>query len=234
MKNRRNYYRILRVQPDAPVEIIRASYRTLMLELKNHPDLGGTTFEAVILNEAYETLSDPQRRAAYDQKIKANRFKRNRTAPGPTAPPAETPPPETHVCPFCKNRLAHEVRTGKSCPTCNVPLPFYQQADRDREGHRTISRTKKNDRIVYSCTWPENPKDGTMIDLSPKGMRFFCSERLSPGTVLKISTSLLKACGRVTYQQKAEGPDNRTFATGVSFISVIFEETRGSFISVSA
>jgi predicted transcriptional regulator len=34
MKNRRNYYRILQVQPDAPVEIIRASYRTMMRELK--------------------------------------------------------------------------------------------------------------------------------------------------------------------------------------------------------
>lgn len=34
MMNRRNYYRILQVQPDAPPEIIRASYRTLMKELK--------------------------------------------------------------------------------------------------------------------------------------------------------------------------------------------------------
>ena len=28
MRNRRNYYRLLQVQPDAPLEIIRASYRT--------------------------------------------------------------------------------------------------------------------------------------------------------------------------------------------------------------
>ena len=30
MQNRRNYYRILHVQQDAPVEIIKTSYRTLM------------------------------------------------------------------------------------------------------------------------------------------------------------------------------------------------------------
>ena len=67
MKNRRNYYRILKVQPDAPVEIIRASYRTLMRELKLHPDLGGSTYDASLLNEAYETLSNSARRAAYDE-----------------------------------------------------------------------------------------------------------------------------------------------------------------------
>jgi hypothetical protein len=39
-QNRRNYYRILHVQPDAPMEVIRASYRTLMQKLRFHPDLG--------------------------------------------------------------------------------------------------------------------------------------------------------------------------------------------------
>lgn len=39
--NRRNYYRILHVQPDAPLEIIRASYRAMMGPLKMHPDMGG-------------------------------------------------------------------------------------------------------------------------------------------------------------------------------------------------
>jgi hypothetical protein len=41
MKNRRNYYRILHVQEDAPEEIIRTSYRTLMQRMRMHPDLGG-------------------------------------------------------------------------------------------------------------------------------------------------------------------------------------------------
>ena len=76
MKNRRNYYRILQVQPDAPREVIRASYRTLMLELKQHPDLGGSTLDASILNEAYQTLKDPNRRAAYDRELCARNIRR--------------------------------------------------------------------------------------------------------------------------------------------------------------
>ena len=40
-EERRNLYRILHVQPEAPPEVIRASYRTLMSTLRAHPDLGG-------------------------------------------------------------------------------------------------------------------------------------------------------------------------------------------------
>jgi curved DNA-binding protein CbpA len=37
-----------------------------MSKLKKHPDLGGNFEEAQAINEAYETLSDPAKRAAYD------------------------------------------------------------------------------------------------------------------------------------------------------------------------
>ena len=48
-RERRNYYRILNVQPDAPVEIIRNNYRTLLQKLRLHPDLGGVTQQASII-----------------------------------------------------------------------------------------------------------------------------------------------------------------------------------------
>ena len=61
MKNRRNYYRVLQVQPDAPAEVIKASYRTLMQKLKHHPDLGGDQWNASIINQAYSVLSDEKK-----------------------------------------------------------------------------------------------------------------------------------------------------------------------------
>ena len=64
--NQRNLYRILYVQPDAPIEIIRASYRTLMQKLKAHPDLGGDEWNAAIINKAFEVLSDERKRRTYD------------------------------------------------------------------------------------------------------------------------------------------------------------------------
>lgn len=69
MNNKRNYYRILHVQPDAPLEIIQSSYRTLMQKLKQHPDLGGEHWNASIINEAYGVLTDPEKRKAYDQAL---------------------------------------------------------------------------------------------------------------------------------------------------------------------
>jgi len=68
-KNRRNYYRILRVQPDASPAVIRNNYRTLLQKLRLHPDLGGDHWNASQLNIAYHTLRHPHRRAAYDQEL---------------------------------------------------------------------------------------------------------------------------------------------------------------------
>lgn len=61
------YYDILQVARDASPEVIASAYRTIMTKLKKHPDLGGRTDEAAVINEAYETLSDPSRRARYDE-----------------------------------------------------------------------------------------------------------------------------------------------------------------------
>jgi len=67
VKNKRNYYRILYVQPDAPTEVISASYRTLMQKLRQHPDLGGKNWNASVINEAYRVLMSEKERRAYDR-----------------------------------------------------------------------------------------------------------------------------------------------------------------------
>ena len=69
MDNRRNFYRILRVQPDASQKVIQQSYRSLMQKLRMHPDLGGEQWDAGIVNQAYSTLRDPKKRAAYDVEL---------------------------------------------------------------------------------------------------------------------------------------------------------------------
>ncbi len=68
-EERRNYYRTLNVQPDAPLESIKNNYRTLLQKLKLHPDLGGEEWNASIINEAYNVLRDSKKRAAYDKEL---------------------------------------------------------------------------------------------------------------------------------------------------------------------
>lgn len=75
MQNKRNYYRVLHLQPDAPQAMIKTAYRTIMQKLKAHPDLGGDEWNASLINEAYETLSNTVKRKAYDNNFFANREK---------------------------------------------------------------------------------------------------------------------------------------------------------------
>lgn len=95
--NRRNYYRVLHAQPEAPLEVTRASYRTLMSTLRQHPDLGGDTAAAALLNEVYAVLRGPQRRARYDATLIPRR--RLATAAAGTRAGRGSPSPATRARP---------------------------------------------------------------------------------------------------------------------------------------
>ena len=69
---RHDYYHVLQVDPGAHPEIISAAYRALLKALGKHPDLGGSEHEAKLIIEAYGTLSDPERRRAYDGWLRAH------------------------------------------------------------------------------------------------------------------------------------------------------------------
>jgi len=59
-----DYYSILGVNKNASDKDIRSAYKKQ--SMKHHPDRGGNEEEFKKINEAYSTLKDPQKRAAYD------------------------------------------------------------------------------------------------------------------------------------------------------------------------
>jgi DnaJ-class molecular chaperone len=72
MKTSSNYYQILGVAPWASEQTLRDSYRRLCRDY--HPDTTSLEREEalekfLLLNEAYETLTHPVKRARYDQKL---------------------------------------------------------------------------------------------------------------------------------------------------------------------
>ncbi|MCH7754716.1 J domain-containing protein [candidate division KSB1 bacterium] len=229
MINRRNYYRLLQVQPDAPFEVIRASYRALLKELKVHPDLGGDHWNAKVLNEAYSTLSDRYRRSAYDKKLYEKYTKK---------PFRESTDQRmsfvTFFCPFCKRLLACQANPNERCATCRSPLKSFDEEELQQSCRRTIARRKKSGKINYFTTWPQKGQPAEIIDISPAGMRFRCGEKLNSKSVIKISGSYLKAIAEVKHSYKLFFKGKTIYTVGVHFCSVTFSNQSGAFYSATA
>lgn len=127
-EERRNLYRILHVQPEAPSEVIKASYRTLMSTLRAHPDLGGDPDAAARINAAYAVLTDPARREAYDRSL-ARRASTgpmramSRSAADPVVAQGD---PATWLadrrCPYCRTTLPTSIHAETRCTRCDSPL----------------------------------------------------------------------------------------------------------------
>jgi curved DNA-binding protein CbpA len=69
-----DYYKILGVKTNASKAEIKSAYRKLAR--KNHPDLSQDSEASrrfTLISKAYQTLSDPQERAFYDEQLKAQK-----------------------------------------------------------------------------------------------------------------------------------------------------------------
>jgi molecular chaperone DnaJ len=74
-------YAVLGVHPEADTPTIRRAYRELAR--RHHPDFGGDTLQMIAINDAWHVLSDPARRASYNQQIR-------RPVPRPVSPDGHT------------------------------------------------------------------------------------------------------------------------------------------------
>lgn len=104
---KKTYYEVLCLRRGCSQDEIRKAYRNLVRA--HHPDLhpddAGATRRAQEINEAYETLSDPVRQAAYDRQLAreealARAREAPRYSPEPTrVPPRRRPTPTTRPLP---------------------------------------------------------------------------------------------------------------------------------------
>lgn len=232
--DRRNFYRLLQVQPDAPIELIDASYRTLTMN-------GVTRSDA--LDVAVATLRDPVRRAEYDRSLRESDvvlIHREVLPPAPQ-PDAAGPtyshaarayaPVVTRYCHFCKT--PHETSTtaleSSTCVECSSPLspPPVTETDHAR---RSMGRMRRREPIGFYAFWPGERQSATLIDVSPKGMSFETRGHCMVGDVLKIDTPHLQAVGVV-----ARATNSAAGVTvGIEFRTVGFTSLSGSFISARA
>ena len=232
MKNK-NYYEILHVQPDAPVEVIRSSYRTLMQQLKMHPDLGGGDDSAALVNQAYNILKNPSLRAEYDLALN-NKSKQTQqhTHNFYSANIADL----HSICPFCEtpHNLGKEVELESTCTQCSSVLYPATKHTLVKSGKRMIDRIDRNWPITYSVGWP-NAKtyQGISKDVSLNGMQIITDTRIEIDHVLKISSNTMQALAKVVNLR--ENPQDKQFPwrIGLEFLTLRFHQAQGTFVKVS-
>lgn len=200
-RERRNLYRILHVQPEAPPEVIKAAWRALMSTLRAHPDLGGDTETAARLNAAYEVLSDPERRAAYDRGLKRTQRGPAAAAPGDERRGATASPPPRPTagsgapCPFCGHRHAGALQRDSRCAACDSPLHPLPTRSRQGEalGRRLDERFERQQPAEWHLPGDRLPRHGRLRDLSFTGLQLLVDTPVAPGRVLRVSTAQFDA-----------------------------------------
>ncbi len=228
-KNRRNFYRILHVQPDAPQPVIKSSYRALMLSLEMHPDLGGDHWNAALINEAYSVLSDRTRRERYDRDRLA------RAGRGPKHRPEPMGPDDRLRCVFCGTRAEPGLSPADRCKRCRSPLAELDKLETGGSGKRLIDRVPLRARLEYFTTWPQlKPFVGTLEDLSPNGMRFGGDTPVGEHTILKIESEVISATARVAYCRTDVGGSGPACEIGAEFFTLEFPNPTGTFLSTRA
>ena len=236
MENRRHYYRILHVQPDAPLEVIKSSYRTLMTKLRQHPDLGGDDAGASLINEAYAVLTDPAKREAYDRELLARVAMRDLS--GLRGADLGAGADSTRLgrsCPFCNAerdpRL--ELKSDTRCHQCAGPLYPAGQLDDVGSDQRALRRMSHTGQIEVFTHWPQQAIPGYTRDLSPAGIQFVFGRELNREQIIKIEGRFVHAIARVASCRRQGGRVGPSFSIGAAFLTRLFNRAQGTFVSTS-
>lgn len=197
--NRRNYYRVLGIQPDAPPAVIRAAYRVRLAD---------EGVDSGLVEEAYAVLGDETERRRYDDWL-------NDTAPEPV--PTETGLRIESYCHFC--RAPHleypHVPTGR-CHACGSPLSSDREYD--PEAARQFARQACRAPLELWRNWPTRIVNASVQDLTPAGLAASVAEPLPPDEVVRLRGEGIDAVARVVRCAPA-GPGYRC---GLQFLAVRF------------
>lgn len=232
----RNYYDILHVQQSAPLAIIKNAYRALMLSMKQHPDLGGDSAQAALINEAYEVLSDDGRRTAYDRLLAADESLDSHDSKADETEPSEpgaysTQPPFSQngiQCAFCLTQYNALSGAVFDCGRCGSPMepPALDLAKENSE--RAFERISKETDIQVLAAVGATPIAGKLYDLSPKGLGFIVNVDFPSRRVIKIGCPLFDGTAAIAHKRQLSA---ESFYYGAEFLTLRLNSHSGTFIS---
>ncbi len=219
-----NYYEVLQIHQKADRAVIRAAYRTLMKELGNHPDHGGSHTRARLINEAYEHLIDPQRRKMVDQRIRTGSWTQHGQAKSATIALVR--------CKQCNtlNRIQIELLDSVctiQCGRCRSRLPYPAQATdmpyNDYHVNKLVENLKKN-------KWTVTDKTDENFDVIIRN-NFFMKNfiyikkigLLSPSNVKELANMCTPMCSK---QLTPVGHYFILIADKISYMSYVIDELK--------
>jgi curved DNA-binding protein CbpA len=227
---RRNLYRILNVQPEAPQEVIKASFRALMGSMRAHPDLGGDHEMAARLNAAYQVLGDPQRRSAYDQSLR--RPVRGVAMSQPLADPWAWL--ADRRCPFCAHEFNGRPSADMRCARCQSPLgpaPSAAHGSAELLGRRRNERFRRELDAVVRVAGMREERAARLRDLSLSGLSLVTVQRIPKGAAFRVTAPNFETVAVVV----ASRPAGAAFTTHAQMLTLqMVRSGRGVFVAETA
>ena len=225
MSNRRNYYRILQVRPDAPTVEIQASYRRLMQRMGAHAVGGGGELVASLLDEAWSVLREPRSRARYDAELG---LVSEPPCPGRVEVVVSSgygsdADDASLCCAFCsmQNGIRAEVGRQDNCRHCASPL--YPAERRLSEPHAAsdIERAgSRHELRFFAHGDTTRAYVGRSQEVSLQGMQFFSNHRPGVGQVIRIASPACQATARVVACDDAPETHNLRWCLRVEFVTL--------------
>ena len=225
-----NFYEILRVDQDAPAGVIRDSYRRLMQHAGNHPDLGGDTRTAALINKAYAVLSDPEQRRDYDVRLDILQ----RVTTGIMVEPTKNMLDPEFDCLFCEQRhgVICQEASEVSCEVCGSPVQSVSDMRMDTVDQRAVHRLDKRLDLTFFMHWQQPSGFAARTeDISPQGLRMVTRRDIRRGQRIRMVSSILEAVGEITHCVPRHTRWRTENVAGVAFLTLRLVRSVGGFVS---
>jgi DnaJ-class molecular chaperone len=201
----KTHYEVLELTPSATLQDVKKAYRKLAL--KYHPDRNppaekeSATIKFRQVNEAYETLSDQDKRRQYDQDLKYGRFDSGTTGGG--GGPATTPyAPQQHHA-FYQGGPTHHHHHHYRDPFAQFNDlfqndPFFNEAFRDMDEvfAKTFQQQHPNHRSGTATTRQQAQQQQQLQPQQPKSWGRWIADCLGIDFQIQTSSTTIGSDGR--------------------------------------
>lgn len=225
-----NYYKVLGVSRSADTGVIRNTYRRLMQHAGNHPDLGGDTRKAAMINKAYAVLCDPELRSEHDSRLDVLDL----VATGVRLMPGPGIPDPAGDCLFCgqSHGLSEHNREDVSCETCGSALQAVEDVRMEPKDQRSVQRLGRSIDVTLYTHWRQKKGFAANTeDISPLGVRLITHCGLQTGQHVRLVSSLFDAVGEISHCAPGRLGWREVTIAGVIFRTLRFSNQNGVFVS---